>query len=63
MPCLVKSAGLLGDLVRRADVNAAAEPGVLALGVLAHAHHVDVGRRRGSRAARRGPAAAASAAG
>ena len=40
-----EEAGLLGDFVRRADVDAAAEPGVLALGVLAHADHVDVGRR------------------
>ena len=35
---------LQADLVAHADVHAAAGAGVLALGVLAHAHHVDVGR-------------------
>ena len=38
-----EDAGLLGHFVRRADVQAAADAGVLALGVLAHADHVDVG--------------------
>ena len=51
-----EDAGLLRDLVRRADVDAAADAGVLAFGVLAHADHVDVRRRRGWRAARSGPA-------
>src|SRR6185437_7712989 len=35
---------LQADLVAHADVHAAAGAGVLALGVLAYAHHVDVGR-------------------
>ena len=37
-------AGLLGHLVRRAAMDAAADARVLAFGVLAHADHVDVGR-------------------
>ena len=39
-----EDAGLLRHLVRRADVDASADAGVLALGVLAHADHVDVAR-------------------
>ena len=40
-----EDARLLGHLVRRADVHAPAEPGVLPFGVLAHADHVDICRR------------------
>jgi hypothetical protein len=39
-----EQAGLLGHLVGRADVDASAETGVLALGIFTHAHHVDIGR-------------------
>ena len=40
-----KNARLLGHLVRRADVQASAEPGVLPFGVFPHADHVDICRR------------------
>ena len=54
MPCAREQAGLLGHFVRRADVNPAAEAGVFAFRVLAHADHVDVGR--GAIGERRGEA-------
>ena len=43
MPLPREDAGLLGQLVRRAAVQPSADAAVLALGVLAHADHVDVG--------------------
>ena len=45
MPVRVKRPVCFRHFVRRADVHAAADARVLALGVLAHADHVDVGRR------------------
>src|SRR5205823_6543237 len=38
-----KNASLFGDFVRRTDMHAAADAGVLALRILADADHVDVG--------------------
>ena len=58
-----EDADLLRHFVRRAAMNAAADAGVLALRVLAHADHVDVRRRRDWPAASSAPPAAASAAG
>jgi hypothetical protein len=53
-----EDAGLLRDFVARPAVHAAAHPRVLAFAVLAHAHHVDIGRgaaRKGARHPRQQP--------
>ena len=43
IPSAGEEPGLLRDLVRRPGVHAATESGIFALGVLAHADHVDIG--------------------
>ena len=63
MPCRVKTPVCCATSCGVPRVDAAADAGVLALGVLADADHVDVGRRRGWPAASSARRAAASAAG